>query len=183
MCGIPPTGIYSSKQEDVYHVEGTENFYATINPKLFDNLTPELRCQFTNALSKGLISKEHKSNGIKIIHKRLIELKITGDDRLCTDHIYQNSQGKYLIDFDHCGGHHDVQKQMTGKSSWKVIECMDEIPCTHDILKEPKKTDTSYSSQHITKEMGNVSISEKEEAVGLFGYSNYDIDKEPTQNI
>ena len=163
------TGIYSSDQKDVYPVEGTKNFYATINPKLFDSLVPELRDQFTKALPY-LIGRDHKSNGIKTIHKRLIELKIPKKDyRLYTKHIYKNDQGEYLIEFDHGGRHPDVQEQMTGKSSWKVITCKDKVSCTPNIPKEVKETETSYSVQHITKEMKHVSVSEEEWGVKLSG--------------
>ena len=163
------TGIYSSDQKDVYPLEGTKNFYATINPKLFDCLVPELRDQFTKALPY-LIGRDHKSNGIKTIHKRLIELKIPKKDyRLYTKHIYKNDQGEYLIEFDHGGRHPDVQEQMTGKSSWKVITCKDKVSCTPNIPKEVKETETSYSVQHITKEMKHVSVSEEEWGVKLSG--------------
>lgn len=167
-----PTGeVYSSNDKDVYPVKGTENCYVTINPKLFAKLTPELQDQFSDALLKGLISKDHKSNGLKIIHKRLMELKILGDDRLYTKHIYKTpDKDKYLIEFNYRGKHRDIKNQMEGKSSWEVIICEDKVSCTPNIPEEAKKTDTPYSFEHhITQEMGDISVSKEEWAVNLFG--------------
>ncbi|WP_341754561.1 hypothetical protein [Candidatus Tisiphia endosymbiont of Dioctria rufipes] len=73
-----------------------------------------------------------------------------------------------MIDFDHHSRHKKL-KQVTQESSWKVIICEDNVSCTPNISKEVKETESSYSPQHITKEMEHVSVSEEKWVVKLSG--------------
>lgn len=161
--------VYSSDQEDVYPVTGKENFYAVINRKLVKKLEKEeLLTKFTDALLKGFTGREQGSNGIKFL-STTYELKITGDDRLYTKHVY-TKQGKFLIDFDNWGGHQEVTAAINA-GPLETTEC--EISYIPNIPQETKKTETSYSLQHITREIEHVSISEEEGTVELSGYNKY----------
>ncbi|WP_341756818.1 MULTISPECIES: hypothetical protein [unclassified Candidatus Tisiphia] len=129
--------IYTSNQQDVYSIEGKPNFYAKIDQNLLNKLDHQLLKQFENALSKGLIDKDHKSNGIKIIPNKLIELKTPEDYRLYTYQIYKNSQGKYLIYFNKQGDHNDIKKAVRSSKGLEIIE-IDETSYVASLPKEPE---------------------------------------------
>ncbi|WP_425361542.1 ankyrin repeat domain-containing protein [Candidatus Tisiphia endosymbiont of Ceraclea dissimilis] len=133
---------YVSNQQDIYSVEDKPNFYVMVDRKLKEKMDTQLLENFNNALLKGLIDKDHKSNGIKIIPNILIELKITGDERLYTYEIYKNPQGKYLIYFNKQGNHNDVKNAVKLSKGLKIIET-DEISYFSSLPKEPEcSTDT-----------------------------------------
>ncbi|OZG31484.1 hypothetical protein [Rickettsia endosymbiont of Culicoides newsteadi] len=128
---------YVSNQQDIYSVEDKPNFYVMVDRKLKEKMDSQLLENFNNSLLKGLIDKDHKSNGIKIIPNILIELKITGDERLYTYEIYKNPQGKYLIYFNKQGNHNDVKKATQLSKGLKIIET-DEISYFSSLPKEPE---------------------------------------------
>lgn len=70
------------------------------------------------ALKKGLCRHQ---NGI-IIHNSLIKLKINGDARIYTTHIYINSDNKCLIVFDKKGNHATINKLLHENKPMEIIE-------------------------------------------------------------
>ncbi|HJD64488.1 MAG TPA: ankyrin repeat domain-containing protein [Rickettsia endosymbiont of Sericostoma sp.] len=166
--------IYVSNQQDVHPVEGKPNFYAMIDQKLEEKMDSQLFKKFNDALLKGLIDKDHKSNGIKIIPNILIELKITDDERLYTYEIYKNPQGKYLIYFNKQGNHNDVKNAVKLSKGLKIIET-DEISYFSSLPKEPEySTDTQKLdlekmqalALHLQKEeMKALGVSDNDDAI------------------
>lgn len=161
-------------KELIHPVEGKPNFYAMIDQKLEEKMDSQLFKKFNDALLKGLIDKDHKSNGIKIIPNILIELKITDDERLYTYEIYKNPQGKYLIYFNKQGNHNDVKNAVKLSKGLKIIET-DEISYFSSLPKEPEySTDTQKLdlekmqalALHLQKEeMKALGVSDNDDAI------------------
>ncbi|MCC8399289.1 MAG: hypothetical protein LN563_01750 [Rickettsia endosymbiont of Platyusa sonomae] len=163
---------YVSNQQDIYSVEDKPNFYVMIDRKLTEKMDSQLLEKFKNALLKGLIDKDHKSNGIKIIPNILIELKITGDERLYTYEIYKNPQGKYLIYFNKQGNHNDVKKATQLSKGLKIIET-DEISYFSSL---PKESEYSTDTQKLDlEEMKALALHLQEEEMKALGVSDNDI--------
>jgi hypothetical protein len=137
----------SSDQEAIRPVDNKPNFYVMIDQKLVTKLQSsnhQLLKNFEKALSKGFVSKEYGNRGIKIMSNKLAELKTSGDDRLYTDCIYKNSQGKYLINFNKHGNHDKVIKILNSLDSLKIIE-IDETSYSPTLPKE-----SEYSTSECT---------------------------------
>ncbi|MEY4463173.1 MAG: hypothetical protein RLZZ81_144 [Pseudomonadota bacterium] len=66
--------------------------------------------KFENALKKGIIYRQQGCNGVKFIGKKVVEIKIDGDQRLFANILHSNEHGELLINFDHQGNHNDVVK-------------------------------------------------------------------------
>jgi hypothetical protein len=56
---------YSTKNKDLYKIDGKEDFYVIIDPKLVEKLDQSQLEQYTHAITKGLVSKAQYSVGIK----------------------------------------------------------------------------------------------------------------------
>ncbi|WP_341751655.1 ankyrin repeat domain-containing protein [Candidatus Tisiphia endosymbiont of Piscicola geometra] len=137
---------YASNQQDVYPIEDKPNFYATIDRKLAGKLDHQLLKKFEDALARGLISQECKGKGIKIIPKKLMEVKIPGDDyRLYTGEVNENPQGEYLIVFDHLGNHKETKKAAR-ESKLKIIYVDGK---TSYLASLPKESECSTSTQEL----------------------------------
>ncbi|MFK7973786.1 MAG: hypothetical protein AB8B66_02845 [Rickettsiaceae bacterium] len=108
---IPPsqwnTGKKVYSKEETIKINRAEDYYAIIEWSLDNSLLQK----FESALSKGLVSKQHHSVGVKHLGS-LLELKIKGDMRLWTNNIYVNKQGEKLIVFDHCDNHAGIKRQV-----------------------------------------------------------------------
>ncbi|MFV9929534.1 MAG: hypothetical protein AB8U82_01000 [Rickettsia endosymbiont of Haemaphysalis japonica] len=80
--------------------------YRRISEKLDKN-----QCdKFINALKKDIIYRQQGDNGVKFIGKKVVDIKIDGDQRLFTNILHSNEQGELLIHFDHQENHNDVIK-------------------------------------------------------------------------
>ncbi|HJD54568.1 MAG TPA: hypothetical protein LFW11_04365 [Rickettsia endosymbiont of Proechinophthirus fluctus] len=66
--------------------------------------------KFINTLKKDIIYRQQEDNSVKFIDKKVVNIKIDGDQRLCTNILHSNEQGELLIHFDHQGNHNDVIK-------------------------------------------------------------------------
>ncbi|MCC8462284.1 MAG: hypothetical protein LN546_03805 [Rickettsia endosymbiont of Ecitomorpha arachnoides] len=84
--------------------------YGRISKKLQEKLDKNQWDKFVNALKKGIIYRQQGDNGVKFIGKKVVEIKIDGDQRLFTNILHSNEQGELLINFDHQGNHNDVIK-------------------------------------------------------------------------
>lgn len=105
-----------------------ENYYAAIDPEIFESLDGLLSKKFTQAIKNGIVKSSSGSSGIKMIGHKLLELKIYGQDyRLYTDHIYKNSAGKSLIVFDHSGNHSKIDRVCSISGLEKI-----NVPCIYD---------------------------------------------------
>ncbi|WP_341747323.1 ankyrin repeat domain-containing protein [Candidatus Tisiphia endosymbiont of Dascillus cervinus] len=138
---------YASNQQDVYPIEGKPDFYAAIDRKLAGKLDHQLLKKFEIAISQGLINKEHKSKGIKIIPNKLMEVKIPSDNkRIYTDEICKNPENKYLIVFNNHGDHNDVRKAAIASKYLKII-CVDDE--TSYLASLPREPECSTSTQEL----------------------------------
>ncbi|WP_342267586.1 hypothetical protein [Candidatus Tisiphia endosymbiont of Empis tessellata] len=160
---------YASNQQDVYPIEDKPNFYVTIDRKLAGKLDHQLFEKFKAAISKGLIDKEHKSKGIKIIPNKLMEVKIpSDDDRLHTERVYKNPQGEYLIVFDHLGDHNDTKKAAMAIKGLEIIETK-EISFAPPL---PKDTECSASTQELDLDLMILAMNLQREGIEPLGVND-----------
>ncbi|CAD7947761.1 unnamed protein product [Amoebophrya sp. A120] len=115
--------LYSQDSRMVFRVD--EGVYATLGPNL--KLSAELQEEFSNALKKGLASREKKANGVKFIGG-IAELKINGDDRLWTDTRYfecKQTAEKQRKSFAGCGAAASSSASSTGQNKPKILLVFD----------------------------------------------------------
>lgn len=65
---------------------------------------------YENALKKGILHHSKGGTGVKFIRNNAIELKGSEGDRLFTNILHANDNGKLLIDFDHKGNHNEADR-------------------------------------------------------------------------
>ena len=90
----------------VRKIAGEENTYCVISEKigLMDTDLQEIN----NALKNGIIFRQKGKNGIKLLQKKLYELKINADLRLWTTEIFENNNGEILLVFAHKKNDHEA---------------------------------------------------------------------------
>ncbi|WP_342260050.1 hypothetical protein [Candidatus Tisiphia endosymbiont of Metellina segmentata] len=146
---------YASNHDDVCPIEDKPDFYVTIDRKLAGKLDHQLLKKFKDAISRGLIDKEQKSKGIKIIPNKLMEVKIPSeDDRLYTGEVYTveaytegsyKKPSKYLIVFNNHGNHKKTKEAAIASKGLKIIETKK----TSFALPPPKESECSSSTQEL----------------------------------
>jgi|GEM_PF-2866207 len=102
-------GRYPAEDRKTYEI--TNGWFAAIDSKVEVTLDIRQLEQFRQTLQeKKIVRREHRSNGIKLIPNKCIELKINADIRLVATQLYQNADGQHLIIFDKIMNHEKVTK-------------------------------------------------------------------------
>ncbi len=114
---------YVIKSSEVHYLDG--NNWATITEKVLNKLDCTERSAFKNAITKGFVTTDFGSNGIKIIGN-VAELKIDANARLYTKIKYVNPYKASLIIFDHYGNHEILSKAINKnvKMSEEIVPCI-----------------------------------------------------------
>lgn len=76
--------------------------------------------QWQTALDKGFVKAAKGANGVKYPEKKLLELKINGNNRLYTTEVHKNASGEYLAIFDRIGNHEKIEKVISKKGKLTV---------------------------------------------------------------
>ncbi|SPR06827.1 ankyrin repeat domain-containing protein [Orientia tsutsugamushi] len=119
--------------------------FATIDERILRQLDIVTKQQCQVALEKGIIHRQKKCSGIKILHfkdTKVIELKIVSRDvRLVATTIYTNPENKILIIFNKLATHSTLQKNIV-KSKYITKNSM----CPMDCIEESKFKYTTEKS-------------------------------------
>ncbi|KJV69912.1 hypothetical protein OTSTA716_2755, partial [Orientia tsutsugamushi str. TA716] len=111
--------------------------FATIDERLLRQLDIVTKQQCQAALEKGIIHRQKKCSGIKILNlkdNKVIELKLVSRDlRLIATTAYINSDNKMLIIFNKLATHSTLQKNIV-KSKYIIKNSM----CPMDCIEESK---------------------------------------------
>ncbi len=131
--------LYTSNDESMFKVPYPgQDIYVIIEKQLLDTLDPPQQASFINTLSKGFITKAQNQNGIKIIEKKLIELKnVSIDLRLTTSVIWKNEENNQLIIFEKAQNHQAIGRTIRElKNPIKIHQCTSNEELTSSIMLE-----------------------------------------------
>lgn len=122
----------------IIQIEGIPNFYAVID---CDDSIKHI-AKFENAFDLGRIARKHNQSGFKFF-SNIIELKIlgangAGDERLFTQDVVLNKNGKMLAILNNVGNHEDVNR-MVGKGNGHL----NIIKSDYSSMLDEKPSDTS----------------------------------------
>lgn len=132
-----------------------KSYFVLLSDKLI--LDQQQKLQFKNAATKGFVSADSKGkNGFKNLQKKIIELKINGDERLYTDKEYINEDGDILIILDNRGNHREVSKAVQNAKTLLIkiyVDCdnalfTDDVEANHEVA---EKNNSNYN-YHLTND-------------------------------
>jgi hypothetical protein len=124
-------------------IHNKPNFYAAIDASI--NLSADQKMRFDSALSNGFAESSVGENGIKLLQKKIFELKIHGDERLYTNEVFINDFGQYLIFFSKLANHKDIKTKLSQQKHDLITTKVDHIT----IPIEKTYQDISYDSSYL----------------------------------
>jgi len=116
---------YPTEHLTVYPI--ADRWYGVIDTKIMEGLSSVQYEQFDQALKKGLARRQEGSNGVKLLPKQCIELKINDDIRLVATDIYQNANGESLIVFGKMMDHEAIARLGKNSTSSRIYSRMKSI--------------------------------------------------------
>jgi hypothetical protein len=130
---------YSSK-DMICHEYAGKKWYFFTDFKL--NKQEEL------AFKGDFVTRAKGQNGIKLLNnKSIIEIKTSAEERIYTDHCYENPKGAILVIFDKCGNH----KKVASEAKEGKLEKVD----VTDLVESKTRPSEEHHNSSSSSEEGN----------------------------
>jgi ankyrin repeat protein len=156
--------VICDTDDNVYNLNSKfyPNYYATIDENLKLDLGTLNRSH--QALKNGVCHRKKGQNGIKFINKSIVELKFDADIRLYTTCIYENTEGKKLIFFNHIGNHAEIERIARTNKPLETLS-----------LAQKNETPSTYSKTFFPRNATNdcrVGEQEQQDKMAEFSYES-----------
>jgi ankyrin repeat protein len=158
--------LYDFESENIYKVSAgiNQEYYATIKDDIADSLDPQQLKSAENAIKDAVIENDNMSN-IKLVNKKLYEIKTNNDLRLYTTTKYKNNEDKILLVFDKQANHSQIKKlAMDNKIKLEIVE----VPSSNEDKISVEDSDQD-NSLNLWEAFLNHSNENKTEEVNLSG--------------